>query len=288
MVLSKLRSLFGGGNPRLNVKERFDIKGKSGMGSMSKVFRAFDKQLKKTVCLKLLDLEKTKQFEARFPGMKKPSEGEISIALHHPFLVETYEHGLTTTGEPYLIQEWVAAHGLQAMIESANPLLEGKRTHILAQVADALEYVHQQKYIHRDICPRNVLVADSGDVKLIDFGLTIPYKPDFCKPGNRTGTPQYLAPEVIKRQATDHRLDLFALGVTAYQTFTGQFPWGKYENPHIQMTAYHNPGTDPREHVPDLDDAVAQFLLKAIERDASKRFQTAVAVRDAVLKLPRR
>ncbi len=287
MVLSKLKSLFGGGSKRLNVKERFDIKGKSGMGSMSKVYRAFDKQLRKTVCLKLLDAEKTKQFEARFVGMKKPSEGEISVALKHPFLVETYEHGLTTTGEPYLIQEWIAAQGLQAMIDSASPQLDGTCGQILTQVADALEYMHQQKYLHRDICPRNILVTEGGEVKLIDFGLTVPYKPEFCKPGNRTGTPQYLAPEVLKRQSTDHRLDLFALGVTAYQTFTRQFPWGDYENANVQMSAYSNPPKDPREHVPDLDDAIAQFLLKAIERDAGKRFPTAKAFRDAVLKLPR-
>jgi eukaryotic-like serine/threonine-protein kinase len=289
MVLSKLRSLFGGGSgsKRLNVKERFDIKGKSGMGSMSKVFRAFDRQLKKTVCLKLLDIEKTKQFEARFVGLKKPSEGEISVALKHPFLVETYEHGITTTGEPYLIQDWVAAHGLQGLIESSNTNLDGARTQILAQVADALEYMHQQKYIHRDICPRNVLVTEDGEVKLIDFGLTVPYKPEFCKPGNRTGTPQYLAPEILKRQSTDHRVDLFSLGVTAYQTFTGTFPWGKYENPNVQMASYANPGADPRGYVSDLDDAVAEFLIKAIEREPAKRFPSATAFRDAVLKLPR-
>ena len=74
MVFSKLKQLFGGGSSRINVKDRFDVKGKSGMGSMSKVFRAFDKQLKRTVCLKILDKEKTAQFEARFTGLKKPSE----------------------------------------------------------------------------------------------------------------------------------------------------------------------------------------------------------------------
>ncbi|OAI55207.1 hypothetical protein AYO44_00405 [Planctomycetaceae bacterium SCGC AG-212-F19] len=287
MVLSRLKQFFGGGS-RVNVKERFDIKSKSGMGSMSKVFRAFDKQLKKTVCLKLLDKEKTAQFEARFVGLKKPSEGEISGALHHANVVETFEHGLTTTGEPYLVQEWIAAHGLHAMVDAVHPNLEGNRIRILAQAAEALEYMHQQKYIHRDVCPRNLLVSDALHVKLIDFGLTIPYKPEFCKPGNRTGTPQYLAPEVIKRMATDHRVDLFALGVTAYETFTRELPWGNFESVQVQMSAFQNPGADPREHVPDMDEATAQFLMKAIDRDMAKRFPTAAAFREALQKLPRR
>src|SRR5262245_59620516 len=102
MVLSKLKQMFFGA-ARVNIKERFDIKGKSGMGSMSQVYRAFDRKLGKKVCLKLLDKDKTAKFEARFVGLKKPSEGEISLELHHPHIVETFEYGLTTTDDPYLI-----------------------------------------------------------------------------------------------------------------------------------------------------------------------------------------
>ena len=92
MVLSKLKQIFLGGG-RANIKQRFDIKSKSSMGSMSQVYRAFDKQSKKQVCLKILDKAKTAKFEARFVGRKKPPEGEISLDLHHPHVVETFEHG---------------------------------------------------------------------------------------------------------------------------------------------------------------------------------------------------
>jgi serine/threonine protein kinase len=288
MVLSKLKQMFFGG-ARVNVKERFDIKGKSGMGSMSQVYRAYDRQLGKKVCLKILDKEKTAKFEARFVGLKKPSEGVISVGLHHPNIVETFEHGLTTTGDLYLVMEWVEANGLLTMIEAHHPQLEGKRLVVLSQIAEALEYMHQVKYIHRDICPRNVLVTEDNKVKLIDFGLTIPYRPEFCKPGNRTGTPQYLAPEIMKRISTDHRVDLFSLGVTAYETFTRQLPWGAFTSPHTQLRSFAaHGGTDPREHMPELDEATVKFLLKAIDREPAQRFQSAVAFKDAIKKLPKK
>jgi serine/threonine protein kinase len=289
MVLSKLKQLFAGkSSDRVDIKKRFHILGKSGMGSMSQVFRAKDSKLGKMVCLKVLDKEKTAKFEARFVGLKRPSEGAISMELRHPNIVETFEHGLTTSGEQYLVQEWVDGTGLHILLETNNELLAGSRAKILAQVADALDHVHKQKYIHRDICPRNVIVTQGQVAKLIDFGLTLPYKPEFCKPGNRTGTAQYLAPEIIKRSATDHRVDLFALGVTAYETYTGYLPWGNDESVQTLMSHMNDPGKDPRDFNPDLDEATARFLMKAIEREPAKRFQTAAEFRDAAKALPKK
>ncbi len=94
------------------------------------------------------------------------------------------------------------------------------------------------------------MVTKDGVVKLIDFGLTIPYRPEFCKPGNRTGTPKYLAPELIKRQTTDHRVDLFALGVTAYEMFTGDLPWEKAASLQTLLSHMNSPGRDPQGIAP--------------------------------------
>ena len=141
--------------------------------------------------------------------------------------MQTFEHGLTKQGEQYLVMEFIEGMGLNFLIETQSPHLKGKRIDHLIQFANGLEYVHQQGYLHRDVCPRNAMVTQDGVLKTIDFGLAIPYRPEFCKPGNRTGTPNYLAPELIKRTTTDHRVDLFALGVTAYECFTNQLPWEK-------------------------------------------------------------
>src|SRR5262249_39579651 len=159
--------------------------------------------------------------------------------------------------------------------------LNGKRVDYLLQMADGIEYTHGQKYLHRDICPRNVMVTREGVVKIIDFGLTIPYTPDFCKPGNRTGTPNYLAPELINGTTTDHRVDLFALGVTAYELFTGQLPWEKAPSMQTLLSHMNSPGRDPREFRSDLDPPTAKLLLKAVERDPRERFQSAADFREA-------
>jgi serine/threonine protein kinase len=274
--------------PRIDVAKRFELLNRTGQGSMSKVWRARDKSLGRIVCLKLLDKDKTAKFEARFPGLNRPSEGTVCSVLRHKNVVTTFEHGLTTAGEPYLVMELIDGMGLNFLIETGSPSLKGQRVNYLCQLADALEYLHGQRYLHRDICPRNVMVTKEGVVKLIDFGLTVPYTEVFCRPGNRTGTPDYLAPELIARRRTDHRVDLFALGVTAYEMFTGGLPWEKARGS-MEVLRKHLaiPGRDPRELRPDLDKPTTELLQKSIERNAEQRFQTAAAFRDALKALPK-
>jgi serine/threonine protein kinase len=274
--------------PVIDVNKRFDDMQRTGQGSMSKVFRARDRNLGRTVCVKILDKVKTAKFEARFPGLKRPMEGAILTSLRHRNIVQTFEYGLTRQGEQYLIMEWIEGLGLNFLIETNSPHLRGKRLEYLIQAADGLEYIHQQAYLHRDICPRNIMVKQAGVVKIIDFGLTIPNRREFCKPGNRTGTTSYMAPELIRRLPTDLRVDLFALGVTAYETFTNHLPWERTQSLETLMKHMNSPGRDPREFIADLDEEVAELLIKAIAREPKERFQTAGAFREALKALPRK
>jgi serine/threonine protein kinase len=287
-------SLFGsskGGKkklPRIDVAKRFELLNRTGQGSMSKVWRARDKSLGRVVCLKLLDKVKTAKFEARFPGLNRPSEGTVCSVLRHKNIVQTFEHGVTTIGEPYLIMEFIDGMGLNFLIETNSPSLVGRRIDYLCQITEAVEYLHGQRYLHRDLCPRNIMVTKEHVVKLIDFGLTIPYTEPFCRPGNRTGTPDYLPPELIARRRTDHRVDLFALGVTAYEMFTNGLPWEKARGS-MEVLRKHLaiPGKDPREYKADLDERTARLLIKSIERDPDQRFQSAAEFRDALRALPK-
>ena len=290
--------LFGSGRKRglkvVDAARRWDLRGRTGQGSMSKVFQAYDRDIGRTVCLKVLDKEKTRKFEERFKvlGLKKPSEGEVCVALNHPHCVRTYEHGITTKGEPYLVMEWIEGLGLNYLVETRSPQLAGNRVHFLGQLCDAIDYLHDQKYLHRDVCPRNVMIAKEEDgpgvVKLIDFGLTIPWTPQFTQPGNRTGTVDYLAPEIIKRMATDHRVDLFALGVTAYEVFTGAMPWERTPSSEETLRRRINmPPRDVRDVKKGIDEDLAKVLMKMIAKDRTERFSSAKLFKEALQKLDR-
>ena len=288
-----LKGLFGGkkngrgSGPRIDIGKRFDLLNRTGQGSMSKVWRARDRQLGRIICLKLLDKTKTAQFEARFKGLQRPNEGVICAGLRHKNIVQTFEHGTTTEGEPFLVMELVEGMGLNFLVETKSPQLNGNRIGYLIQVADGLEYLHSQGYLHRDICPRNIMVTKDGEVKLIDFGLAIPNRGEFLRPGNRTGTPNYLAPEVVRRSATDSRVDMFALGVTAYEVFTHTLPWEKAQSLQTLLSHMNSTGRDPKEVVPDMDQPTRAFLMKCIERDREARFQTPAEFREALRRLPK-
>jgi serine/threonine protein kinase len=271
----------------VDIEKRFELIGRTGQGSMSKVWRARDRNSGKTICLKVLDKEKTAKFEARFVGMKRPTEGAICAGLRHKNVVQTFEYGLTTKKEMFLVMELIEGVGLNFLIETTNRQLTGNRVNFLTQLADALEYIHKHGYIHRDICPRNVMINQDQVLKLIDFGLTIPSKPEFLRPGNRTGTTDYLAPELIARRTTDARVDMFALGVTAYEVFTGSLPWEKGTSQEVLHKHLNAAGRDPLDTKPDLDKKTAAFLRKAIDRDPTQRFQTPAEFREALEELPK-
>jgi eukaryotic-like serine/threonine-protein kinase len=287
-----LSKLFGGGGGRkiVDAKKRWDLQNRTGQGSMSKVWRAYDRELGRTVAVKLNDKVKTAKFEEKFKlqGLKKPPEGEICTSLRHDNIVRTFEHGITTSGEPYLVMEWVEGLGLNFLIDSKHQQLNGNRINYICQLCDALQFLHDQKYLHRDLCPRNVMVTNEGVVKLIDFGLTIPYTPQFCQPGNRTGTVDYLAPEVIKRSTTDHRVDLFALGITSFEMFVNALPWEKSLNSDDTIRRRLNtPARNVKTLKPDIEDDLARVLTKSIEIDRNARFATAAVFKEVLQKLQR-
>ncbi|NUQ60915.1 MAG: serine/threonine protein kinase [Pirellulales bacterium] len=271
-MLDRLKPIFGPG--RVDVKNRFELLREAISGTMSKFYRARDRNTNQVVGLKILDPAKTRMFEARFKGLKKPTEGQIAIQFHHPSIVETYEHGLTTEGAQYLVMEFLEGAGLNSLLIARNNQLNGQRLRYIRQVAEALGAVHAAGFIHRDICPRNlILTGDSQTMKLTDFGLSVPATPPFMQPGNRTGTPNYMAPELVRRYATDQRLDIFSFGVTAYEMCTNELPWPRGTTGMAAMT-HDQPPVDIHQYRPQIHPQLAAAIHACIEPDLKKRCPT--------------
>jgi eukaryotic-like serine/threonine-protein kinase len=258
--------------PRTDVTRRFDLIGRVGQGSMSKVWRARDTMTGRMVALKVLDLEKTRRLEARFTGLNKPTEGEVAVGLDHPHIVRTFEHGLTRQGEQFLVMEFIEGVGLSFLVDMQNELMRNNRLRLMIELGEAVQYFHQQNWIHRDICPRNVLVDQDNGIKLIDFGLVVPNTPPFRKPGNRTGTANYMAPELIKRLRTDQRIDIFSFSITCYEMFTKRYPWEAGMTLDMAIQHINKPPTDIRDLVPDIDEQVAETIMRGLERDPNDRW----------------
>ena len=267
--LGRLTSFLRG---RLDVHARFELEREAISGTMSKFYKARDRQSGQIVGLKILDPQKTKALEARFPGLNRPTEGQIAMRLVHPYIVRTLQHGLTTDGAQYLVMEFLEGPGMNSVLVARDDeLLDGRRVKFIRQAAEALLSVHKNGFIHRDVCPRNlILTGDRQTVKLTDFGLTVPATEPFMRPGNRTGTPDYMAPELARRRPTDKRLDVFAFGATAYEICTYELPWRRGVTGTAAMT-HDQPAVDVRQYRPQINRQLAEAIRSCIEPDPDKR-----------------
>ncbi len=259
---------------RIDINRRFDLMGRLGQGSMSKVWKAEDVTSRRLVAVKVLDKEKTIRFESRFDGLNKPTEGEIAISLVHPNIVRTHELGMTTNDEPFLIMDYIDGSGLSLLLELQGDLMKRYRLRFIIQIGQALSCFHELGWIHRDLCPRNVLITPENEVKLIDFGLTVPDTPEFRKPGNRTGTANYMAPELILRHPTDRRLDVFSYAVTCFELYTKRTPWQAALTLDAVTQHINREPLEITEIVPEIDSQIAEVIMKGLERDPDERWQT--------------
>jgi serine/threonine-protein kinase len=277
-------ALFGGLKKffatKLDVSSRFELLREAISGTMSTFHMARDKATGQIVGLKLLDPEKTAAFENRFKGLKKPSEGEIGQAIHHPRVVETLEFGVTTTGQNYIVLEYLEGPGLNSALIPRDARLDGNHVALIRQAAEAIAAVHAAGFIHHDICLRNFVCAKNmQSLKLIDFGLAVPLAPEFMQPGNRTGTPNYMPPEVVRRRRTDQRIDVFSFGATAFEVCTYELPWPRGVSG--QAALAHDQPTDIRQLRPRINARLAEAINRSLHPNPEER----VATMDQFLKL---
>ena len=277
-MLDKFKGLFGSsgsgspaGRRRVVLSERFEFVEKTSQGSMSRVHRAMDKKTGKSVCIKIQIKEKNEAAASR--SEDRPGEGAISFQIHSPYVASTYEYGTTREDEQYLVMEYVDGVSLEEVRVSMKVGLRAKAK-LVARAAEGFADIHQAGFIHHDINPRNILVNKQNQIKIIDFGLAVPNLPAFHRPGNRTGALPYMAPELIRREFTDERLDIFAFGAVAFELLTDRLPFEASGGNSMAMmlNRINHDAMDPAEANPKLSDEYCEILRKTLARRKEDRW----------------
>jgi len=247
---------------------QFEIHSCLGRGGMGVVYKARQKSLDRWVALKLLAPERAADpaFAQRFA-----SEARVLAALNHPHIVAIHDFG-EAGGYFYLLMEYVDGENLRQLLKTKR-LTPAEALAIVPPVCDALQCAHDRGIVHRDIKPENLLIDHSGTVKIADFGIArMMDEPGAAVgasglPGARfaastlaTGTPDYAAPEQLACAATDHRADIYSLGVVLYEMLTGERPGaGSVIAPSRRV---------------QVDARIDEMVLKALAKEPEQRFDT--------------
>jgi serine/threonine-protein kinase len=295
-MLARLKAMFAGGpastgavcRRRVDLLQRFTILlDTSDKGSMSRVYKAIDRETGHVICLKIQDRAKNDSAMKRASHKApRPAEGEIAVRINHPQVVRTFEYGDTSRGEHYLVMEFVDGWSFHHLCETKQGRT-AQKLEWLAQAAEGLAAVHAAGFIHHDINPGNFLLSREHQVKLIDFGLAVPNKPAFRGPGNRTGTLRYMAPELIRRESIDERIDIFSFGVVAFELLTDRLPYPCNRDSTITMLQrLTTPPLDPATAKPKLSVEVCDLLLKLIARRRDERWPAMAGLAETLRSIP--
>ena len=255
--------------------DRYHLLASLGEGGMASVYKAFDTRLERDVAVKII---RTDMFiPAALQQVLKRFEREAkSLAkLSHPNIVSIIDYG-EHEGIPYLVMEYLPGGTLKDRLTSQH-LTWQDSFHLLLPVARALQFSHQQGIIHRDIKPSNILITQSGEPMLSDFGIAKILEGEestaLTGTGVGIGTPEYMAPEQWVGE-TSPRSDLYSLGVVLYEMVTGRKPYTADTPAAILLKQANYPLPRPRQFVVDLPDRVEKVILKVLAKRPEDRYSS--------------
>jgi serine/threonine-protein kinase len=268
------------------LADRYRVERVIGIGGVGTVFRATQIGLERRVAIKVLRPELTQNPTAmeRFAR-----EARTAAALQHPNIVTVHDFGTTIEGRAYLVMEFIKGLNLAQWIRRNRPTDAAAAAVFLADVCAAVGVLHDAGIIHRDIKPSNIMITEGTGgrsvVKVVDFGLVRPNlgeDPTDLTGGLVLGTPEFMAPELFTGTRPDVRSDVYALGVTAYETLTGELPFGtgtfrEMYNRHTQSTPVR-----PSEARPDLPVGVDELVFRALNKHPNRRYATAAEFGEAI------
>jgi serine/threonine-protein kinase len=247
-------------------------------GGMSDIWLAIDGR-NKPFALRKLKHELRFNWTARRRFMRGCEV--LSKLTESEYIIGYVEHG-KAEGTCYLVMDYVEAENLKELYARHDPILTEHAAQILIDSATALSHVHESGYMHLDFKPENILVTRNAAVRLIDFDMAQPIPEKPVKFSKNPGTPGYMAPEQLRREPIDARVDIFAYGVSAYELLTNEKPFPGDSPTEILAAQMQPDGPIPlREHNADLPLALEKVVMKCIERDLDRRYPfSGVMLRD--------
>src|ERR1700736_2851147 len=230
------------------IDGRYRILSRLGSGGMADVFLAEDEQLGRKVALKLLHRRYSEDpgFVERFRR-----EAQAAAGLQHPNIVSVYDRG-SFDGTYYIAMEYVPGRSLKQLIRQEAPIDPVRAIDITIQILKAARFAHRHGVIHRDLKPHNVIIDDSGHVKVTDFGIARAGASDMTETGSIMGTAQYLSPEQAQGHAVSETSDLYSIGVVLYEMLTGRVPFEGESAVTIALKHVSEPPTAPGSLNPAL------------------------------------
>jgi eukaryotic-like serine/threonine-protein kinase len=275
--------------PGAVIHQRYRLEIKIGQGGMGAVWKATDLELDEVIAIKFLSAQLVD--EDALTRFKQ----EVSLSRHfnHPNIVRLYDIG-TCADQRYITMELLRGQDLSKVMQAA-PLDFDRGLALLIQACNALQIVHDQGVIHRDIKPDNFFITDEGVLKVMDFGISKHHKAGrgLTQAGMMAGTPQYMAPEQANNFAgVTHLADIYALGCIAYQMFTGTVPFDAQDFMPILMAHMNQAPDPPRQRNPAIPAELEAVILKLLAKNPKARVQSchevAALFSGIRLRLPRR
>lgn len=251
------------------INERYKIKELIGGGGMSQVYLADDVILNREVAIKLLryDFSNEEELHRRFQR-----EALAATSLAHPNIVSIYDVG--NDGDyHFIVMEYIKGKTLKQYIQEFSPIAPAKAVQIMKQLTSAIEHAHDYQIIHRDIKPQNILVDQSGNVKITDFGIaTTLSATSYTKTNSVIGTVHYLSPEQARGGVASHKSDIYALGIVLYELLTGELPFSGESAVSIALKHLQSETPSVRAYNSSIPQSLENVVLKATAKDPHHRY----------------
>jgi serine/threonine-protein kinase len=274
--------------PDTLIDGRYRALKRLGAGGMAEVWCAEDEVLSRRVALKLMGgrFAEDPEFRERFRR-----EAQAAAGMQHPNIVGIYDRS-EWDGTPYIAMELVDGKTLKELVTARGPLPPDVAVGLTEQVLRALGYAHKRGIVHRDVKPQNVIIDPDGQAKVADFGIArAGDTSEMTQTGAIVGTMQYLSPEQAEGHPVDRRADLYSAGVVLYELLTGQVPFDGEAPIAIAIKQINELPVPPGQLRPGLSPALESVVLRALEKDPARRFQSAeefIAALEAARRAPTR